>query len=286
MRKKIITPAEVKRRFIDCDLDHAKLIRKLTNSDKQVSFFKKLYHTQWATRMLIDKYTLEDSEHDDFVDLVRGLRRDKRVKIKKVKDIRLSSGVHHIMVLTSKGNVIFRKIKDIFNDNILEDFPIIGTDERYGNCHWLSIHFSRMLTYSEIDNKIVTGMVGDLTNDRFLHSWIEIEMEGNEFVIDCTLGAILNKQGYEMIFRPKNTVETSGRDIYLEKKVIDDLYNIENETDYEGLVKLYLMDRKRALDLYEDYYGVELGPIDFDKALKDETKIYPSVEEMTVTKGC
>ncbi len=279
--KRIITPEEVKKKYIDCDQGYDKLIDKINRGKTKRSLLKKYYDTEQAIYEIINKFTLEDTEYEDFVDLVRSHRKFKEVNIEPVKIMTLKDDTKALLITAGKQSIKVAKLKDVFKGNILDALPKLSTKERYDQCHWGSITLSTMLTRAGVDNKIVTGMIADGSNDaRVLHSWVEVVFDGKEWVMDFNMGAYISKEGYYMIQHPKKMVAISGRDIYLERNVIHDLHAIKDNTDYDYLIKLYLMDRASALDLYEYHYGVELGPIDVESALKDESLIYPSIEEL------
>ena len=47
---------------------------------------------------------------------------------------------------------------------------------------------------------MVIGFVyGYSDKSKYIHSWIELEYRGEEYVIDCTLNAMINKEGYYLI---------------------------------------------------------------------------------------
>ena len=73
-------------------------------------------------------------------------------------------------------------------------FPDIETEKREGTCGEKSLDISRFL---DIPNEVVTGYCYGYTDQAiYLHSWVEIELNQKDYVIDGTLNAIINKDGY------------------------------------------------------------------------------------------
>lgn len=78
--------------------------------------------------------------------------------------------------------------------NIKELLPEIDTDNRIKKCYNYAYEISRHIG---IKNEIVTGYIYGYTDiSKFLHSWVEINYKGQDYVIDGTLNAIVNKEGY------------------------------------------------------------------------------------------
>lgn len=78
-----------------------------------------------------------------------------------------------------------------------ELLPYLETDERHGKCfdiaYYMSLHLGK-------PNKIVTGYIyGYSDKAKFLHSWIEATIKGEDWVIDGTLNALINKEGYYLM---------------------------------------------------------------------------------------
>lgn len=102
-----------------------------------------------------------------------------------------------------------------------EKLPFIETDERHGKCYEIAHEISLNLG---ISNNIVTGYIYGYTDkSKFLHSWVETTIKGEEYVIDGTLNSLINKQGYYLMQHAKPITKISNQtfvnDIknYLEK---------------------------------------------------------------------
>lgn len=114
------------------------------------------------------------------------------------------------------------------NANIKKNFPDIETKKREGTCFDKAYNISQDL---DVTNQIVTGFVYGYTDkSKFLHSWIETKIKKEEVVIDGTLNAIFNKQGYynirhaEVLNRVSN--ETVRNDV---KNYLEQIQNIPQE---------------------------------------------------------
>lgn len=102
-----------------------------------------------------------------------------------------------------------------------EKLPFIETDERHGKCYEMALEISLNLG---ISNNIVTGYIYGYTDkSKFLHSWVEATIKGEDYVIDGTLNSLINKQGYYLMQHAqpitKISNQTFANDIknYLEK---------------------------------------------------------------------
>ena len=72
--------------------------------------------------------------------------------------------------------------------------PDLEDDSRKGTCFTKAYNIALNLG---IKNDIVTGYCYGYTDkSKFLHSWIETKLKGEEVVIDGTLNAIFNKEGF------------------------------------------------------------------------------------------
>lgn len=76
----------------------------------------------------------------------------------------------------------------------MELLPDLENDKRAGTCFTKAYHIALNLG---IPNDIVTGFsYGYTDKSKFLHSWIETKLKSEKVVIDGTLNAIFNKEGY------------------------------------------------------------------------------------------
>lgn len=105
-----------------------------------------------------------------------------------------------VVIKTSKGIIQAIQFSSLIPE-VKKKFPFIESEERFGNCYDFAYHISLNLG---IANEIVTGYIyGYSDKSKFLHSWIEVTIKGKEYVIDGTLNAIINKQGYYLMQHAK-----------------------------------------------------------------------------------
>lgn len=118
--------------------------------------------------------------------------------------------VPEVVIKTTEGEI--RAIQfSAFIPQCKEIFPFIETDERIGKCYTFAKTISLNLGVS---NEIVTGYVyGYSDKAEFLHSWVEITLKGEEYVIDGTINAMINKQGYYLMRRVKPLTRISNEQL-------------------------------------------------------------------------
>ena len=86
-------------------------------------------------------------------------------------------------------------------------FPFIESDKRFGNCYDFAYNISLNLG---VPNQIVTGYIyGYSDKSKFLHSWVESTINDEEYVIDGTLNAMINKDGYYLMQHAKPITKIS-----------------------------------------------------------------------------
>jgi len=104
-------------------------------------------------------------------------------------------------------------------------FSEIESEKRNGHCFDFAYYLTLMIP---LDTKLTTGYVyGFCDKAMFLHSWVETTIDGEEYVIDGTLNAIINKEGYYLMEHAK-TINQIDKNTFL-----DDLnkYEIINNVD-------------------------------------------------------
>ena len=99
-----------------------------------------------------------------------------------------------------KSNNISEKLKE---NVLLQDYLTIveRQDKRIRKCHELSIDLAKMLTkYFKQSCNVVTGNPRYYVNQqKYLHSWVEIEVDGKTYIIDSTMNTVLEKEAYYML---------------------------------------------------------------------------------------
>ncbi len=109
--------------------------------------------------------------------------------------------------ITTKDDTVIRfmQLTD-FIPSLDEDVKNrLHSSKRSGHCHWDSVHLAENL---EIPNKVVSGYCTKASKKMpYSHSWVELEHQGKEWVIDFTLNEVMNKEGYYKLHNPQNIVE-------------------------------------------------------------------------------
>lgn len=127
----------------------------------------------------------------------------------------------------------------------------LKTDERHNNCHQGS--WMIMSSMSNIKNKkLVSGFVKGAAEDCvYPHTWIEFVKDGEEFVADYTMNAVMNKEFYyslKSIDREKIS-SISEKDYNSEKETIESLVKNENFDK-----RVYLFFRDDLIANYNDKF--------------------------------
>ena len=99
---------------------------------------------------------------------------------------------------------------------IKELLPEIDTDDRIKKCFNYAYEISRNIG---VKNEIVTGYIYGYTDiSKFLHSWVEINYKGQDYVIDGTLNAIINKEGYYALRHAEPITKISNETLEIDIK--------------------------------------------------------------------
>ena len=111
------------------------------------------------------------------------------------------------------GTIIFRTISSLLRKYVEEDTFKKANDlkhydeilqkieTRNHKCHALSMDAVIILkTYLGLDTTLVTGYNSYyVPNNKYLHSWLETEKNGQIYVIDSTSNTVMNKEGYYLL---------------------------------------------------------------------------------------
>ena len=134
------------------------------------------------------KDKLSDQEKIAFLNELMGFKDYvKKVKIARNEKFNLPE----VFIETIEGDIRAIQFSDYVPD-VKEIFPFIEKDERHGNCYDFAYDISLNLG---VPNHIVTGYIyGYSDKAKFLHSWVEVVLNGEEYVIDGTLMQFLIKK--------------------------------------------------------------------------------------------
>lgn len=160
------------------------------NREKLIDFLrstaKELYLEDYNIMCAVDAFTT-DNKTDEAKLMLQKL---KSLYSYYIKDINIKD--NYIQIVTTEGNI------EVFNlstklKRSKEDFPDIVTERRHSEC-LTSVDIVQRLG---IKNDLVTGYIyGRSDVAKYLHCWVETFLKGKEVVIDYTLNAIVNKEGY------------------------------------------------------------------------------------------
>ena len=189
---------------------------------------------------LINYLTAKDSMYDKMMIL------EEMESLDIVKDIYMINDSEY-SVITDKGTISFTTI-DAFLENNKEkckydtdlakkyidkyEEEVTTMSGRANSCHVLSINIAKILQmYYDIPSDVVTGYPSYYVDEnRYLHSWNELEIDGVKQVIDSTMNTLMNKEGYYLIRNIKeneNISKVSAIDLLRDdrqyRKLLDDL---------------------------------------------------------------
>lgn len=186
----------------------------------------KLFIDNYAIKYRINKWTQKDLSDEEKIEFLNQLLDYDNyilsVKIENNPELKLPE----VIVETKKGVISAIKFSDFFPE-IKKETPYIESEERYGKCFTFAYHICKNLS---IENNLTTGYVyGYSDKSPFLHSWVETIINGEEYVIDGTLNAIINKEGYYRMMHAKPITKINKKTLEddLKKYPIIDNENIE-----------------------------------------------------------
>ena len=134
----------------------------------------------------------------------------------------------------------------VASPDLVNYFPELLTDERTCKCHEGSIHMARTLNIE--GRKVTTGSYYLLSPmSMVLHSVAEVNIEGNDFVVDYESNTLWEKEDFYKFynFEPFESIpwETINKDM-------NDLVFLANtDKDY---TKLYLTSRNEAIQIAKE----------------------------------
>ena len=141
----------------------------------------------------------------------------KLTDIKWVKSVKIEN--ERIYIDTEQGPI---NVGLISNDmNGYENDLRLLTNGRKGFCHTDAIKMCRMY---EKECFVVTGYIyGIADRAKYLHSWVEMNIGGIDFVADYTMNAYMNKDAYYFIKNAKELSRVSNKQIKEDWKILGQL---------------------------------------------------------------
>lgn len=80
----------------------------------------------------------------------------------------------------------------------------LHSNKRSGHCHWDSVQLAE---YLQMPCKVVSGYCTMQSKKvPFPHSWVELELNGFEWVMDFAMNEVMNKEGYYKLYNPQKTI--------------------------------------------------------------------------------
>lgn len=173
-------------------------------------------------QILSDKYGEEFFEYSYLNNLIHQLTdRDCRysedvvleaiLSIDSVVDDVYSFGKGSYLIKTKKGLISFTTIDTFVEDKldgkkrtqILDEYcdEVSSSETRKNSCHVLSMNGARIFSVClGIESDVVTGYADYyVPQNSYTHSWNEFEDEGQTKVMDSTMNAVMNKEGYYLL---------------------------------------------------------------------------------------
>ena len=215
------------------------LAQDVENLTKHLESANELYLEEKQIYTAINSFTLDtdgDNEEES-MRLIDGLKDNELVEDSEVTKSTL-------VIKTTNGDIKVWKLSEIIPELKMEDSDLT-TENRKGKCHEKSIKIANSL--GEIKSDVVTGYIfGYSDKAKYLHSWVEFNHYGKDMVIDYTLNALMNKEGYYMIQNAKPLSRIDSKTIKEDSKIL-------NKFDKLGSfnIKEYLLFRDEIMKDFE-----------------------------------
>ena len=198
------------------------------------------FHSANDINNIIDDFTL-DSVPDSVI--------DQQIKILKysyplsVIDVS-REGRDKISINTDDACISVTRLSSAFPD-FFKLVPDLTDSSRKGNCHSFSPKFV-MTSHLNVADTVTAGVYSLSYKGTFLHTFVETKIDGVDVVVDPTLNAIINKEGYYHLRHIKKPLERIKKhDLLNEAKIVHKM--CENYSPV--FQKLYLSSRLEALNL-------------------------------------
>ena len=157
---------------------------------------------------------------------------------------------HCTIRLKNGRKIYFQTITSSF-DNILEDIPDLLSHDRDHKCHTRSLALVNIIAQ---DCSCVTEIIYPLTpKAKWLHSWVEIDLNGKTYCMDNNKNAVLLKDDYYYLMHAKPMERITQSTIINELDMIKYFNDhTSRETPY---IKLYCACHDEAVAKYKKIIG-------------------------------
>ena len=184
--------------------------------------------------------------------LLKSLIDDKEVFKAEIK-YNEEKDMDEVILETISGTMRMFTFSDL-SDQVLEELPELVTNEREGQCYRLTYNINRHLG---LPHEMVTGYVYGYTDiSKFLHSWIELTYKGEEYVIDGTMDALIDKKTYYTLKKCQPITRISDETFQSDLDNHMDLLNGVN-------IEVYLIYRDEIISgqpLKPEKFNIGTGP--------------------------
>lgn len=94
----------------------------------------------------------------------------------------------------------------------------LESKERLGHCHWDSIHLAERL---ETPSKVVSGYCTTQSKKMpYPHSWVEVEQQGKEWVLDFTMNIAMDKEAYYRLHNPQGAIAIGNKTLIVDLSLL------------------------------------------------------------------
>lgn len=195
-------------------------IRELTSNislEEKEKYIEELKNTRD-----IIKVNINESIRDNEFNFVRIMRSDFSDKLSTIK--------------TEDREIKFLPISCDFWGN---------RNKREGICHQVSIEAGNVLYKNGFDCNLINGYV-HLPVDKvsIQHTFIELNLNGEKWVMDCTENLVMDKEGYEYLHQFEEKVIIPGAELEDDLKTMEKLAYKNNETMYSFDYPTYFAARR------------------------------------------
>jgi len=150
----------------------------------------------------------------------------------------------YLIMDKDKTPIRFLTLTDFIPDLDEKTKKRLESEERFGHCHWDSIQLSEHI---DSPNKVVSGYCTTQSkNMPYTHSWVEVEHQGKEWVLDFTMNEAMEKQGYYKLYNPQNIVEIDNITLS------EDIKLMKNTTLADKDIRMYLYYPDEAREVMQE----------------------------------
>lgn len=183
-----------------------------------------LYMEDYHIKYRINKWTQNDLTEEQKENFLKELLKlkDYVIDVKVGQNSKLD--IPEVTIETTDGVISAMKLSS-YKPGIKQIIPNIEEESRFGNCYEYAYYISVGLP---IANNLTTGYIyGYSDKSKFLHSWVETTINEEEYVIDATLNAIINKEGYYLMQHAEPITKINNQTL---KNDLDKYPIIDNKT--------------------------------------------------------